>query len=82
MLTRATAICDGMEPITEVLDSPVTPWPAVEETTENHSTCKRCHRGLTNARSKLRGYGPECWAIAQEEMRIPADEPGQQQPVR
>ena len=57
-------------------------WPAVEETTEDHSRCKRCHRGLTNARSKLRGYGPECWAVAQEEMRIPADEPGQQQPVR
>lgn len=44
-----------------------------------HTKCQRCHRGLKTIKSRLRGYGPVCWAMVQ--METPADEPGEQQPA-
>ena len=55
----------------------------VEESEQLHSRCKRCHRGLKNTESRLRGYGPVFCAIVQREraMEKPADEPDEQQPA-
>lgn len=54
-----------------------------EESEQLHSRCKRCHRGLKSTESRLRGYGPVCWAMVQREraMEKPADEPDEQQPA-
>ena len=79
MLNSATAVCDGMEAIGDVLDSPVMLHPAAEETVKDHSRCKRCRRELTNTASRLRGYGPECWAIMQAEMEKPAEQLDEEQ---
>lgn len=39
------------------------------------TTCRRCHRALTQAVSIVRGYGPVCWLVERKQLSLFDDAP-------